>query len=284
MIKTSGKWDPQEGFIYYVATTPNFLELATSFHPFVLVAVNELMSKDSEDALDQLLDKAKHVLLDSGAFAICSEHARRHKIELDDAFKVPLNELDGFDALWKQYVRLATKYQKKLWGVIEVDLGGEKQKRETRKKLHDLGLSPIPVLHTLNDSRDYYDELMDGFDRICAGNIVQSSKYVRKRIFETLDKARKGKAVQWIHLLGMAPNQSLCAYPFESCDSSSWLNTVRWSGYLEKACLRSLGLLPKNFQYELGDRSTWDRGVQMGAVGASAFMANMRQYRKAVGL
>ncbi len=282
MKKTAGTWNPSEPFVSFLAAPLSFIETAGPHHPSCLIAVNELMRDDWRVHLDRLLDAGNQILLDSGAFSIAAEHARKHDMALEDAFKMPLDRLDGFTELYGRFVAVATQYQEDVWGIVEVDLGGEKQKKITRKKLEDLGLNPIPVFHPIGDSEAYLEMLLKDYDRICVGNLVSASRYARKRILQTIADRRIGKPCKWIHLLGMTPSEVLCAYPFESCDSSAWLNTVRWAGYIEKSCLKSVGHLPKNFQYQLGDRQSWNLGVQMGAVGAAFQQRNLRQYRKAV--
>ncbi len=283
MKKTAGTWNPDEPFISFLAAPLSFIETAAPHHPSCLIAVNELLRDDWRTHLDRLLDEGHQVLIDSGAFAIAAAHSRKHEIALEDAFKMPLDQLDGFPELYGRFLSVATLYQDDVWGIVEVDLGGEKQKKITRKKLEDIGLKPIPVFHPIGDSSAYLDELLDDYDRLCVGNLVSASRYARKRILQTLNDRRQSKDRRpWIHLLGMTPSEVLCAYPFESCDSSAWLNTVRWSGYVEKTCLKSIGFLPKNYQYQLGDRASWTMGVKMGAVGAHFQQANLRQYREAI--
>jgi hypothetical protein len=109
---------------------------------------------------------------------------------------------------------------------------------------------------------------------------VQASEYVRLRILATISERKKKYPNLWIHLLGLTPNQWLNAMPINSSDSSSWLNTVRWSGYRERASLQSVGYLPKKFQYELGDKKSWVMGWQMGAYGSYMNMLNWRSRLK----
>jgi len=282
MKLTAGTWNPDEPFVYFLAAPLSFIETAAPHHASCLIAVNELMRDDWRDHLDRLIDSGAKILVDSGAFSIAASHARKHEIPLEEAFKMPLESLDGFPELMSRYKEVIDYCQDDVWGTVEVDLGGEKQKRRTRTLFEDKGGHPIPVFHPVGDSSAYLDELLNTYDRICVGNLVSASRYARKRILQTILERRRGTPCRWIHLLGMTPSEVLCAFPFESCDSSAWLNTVRWSGYIEKSCLRSVGPLPKNFQYQLGDRESWNLGVQMGAIGASFLERNLRQYRKAV--
>lgn len=281
MQKTAGNWNPDDPFVYFLAAPLSFIETAGPHHPSCLIAINELMRDNWRVHLDRLLEGDHKILIDSGAFSVASNHSRKYNIPLEEAFKLPLARLDGFDVLQTRYFEVLKYYQDDVWGIIEMDLGGEKSKRNRRHDFETNGNRPIPVFHPMSDSSAYLDELLKNYDRICVGNLVSASRYARKRILQTVVDRRKGKPCRWIHLLGMGPSEVLCAYPFESCDATTWLNAVRFDGYSEKA-LRSVGRLPKNFQYQFGDRSSWNLGVQMGAIGAHFQELNLRQYRKAV--
>jgi len=48
---------------------------------------------------------------------------------------------------WDRYLAVNKRLGDKVWGYMELDQGGAKNKRITRAKLHDLGINPIPVWH-----------------------------------------------------------------------------------------------------------------------------------------
>lgn len=272
MKKTSGKFNPKDKPIYFLASQPGDV---TKFHRDFLVAINEIKSANANEIFSKSLLSDNRVFVDSGVFSLAMEHAKRHEIPHDQALRVPIDEIDGFEELFNLYCDLASKYQDDVWGIVEIDLGGREQKIKTRAKLEKKGLRPIPVYHPLNDGWDYFDQLGKDYDRICLGNIVQASRYVRKHLVATIWERKMRKFPDlWIHVLGLSPNELLCAYPMNSCDASSWLNVVRWNGYHERSLMKTISALPKDFQYQLGDRKTWEKGKSMGAVGSSFVMRN----------
>lgn len=283
MKRTGGNWHPDASAIYFCAANLGSIRLAEDLHPYVLVAVNELPPADTSD-LDRLLKKKACVFIDSGVYSLAAETARVRGITHDVALRLPLEELRGFHELFEKYVSVAKAYGDRVWGIVEVDLGGRDQKRKTRTKLEAMGLRPIPVYHPLNDGWDYLDELLGQYDRICIGNIVNASRYVRKRIIATIwERKMRRNPSCWIHLLGLTMNEWLMAYPINSCDSSSWLSCVRWGGYIEKTSQRSVGHLPKNFQYKPGDMATHQKGVRMAAVGCAMQVRNYRAWEMDAG-
>jgi hypothetical protein len=187
---TAGRWDPNDRPVYFLASPPRYDLMArvAQDHPYVLVAVNELRPNASGavPALDNLLASGVNVLLDSGIFWLTNEHMRAHGITMNEALALHPDEIDGFDTLFDNYVAIATRYADDLWGYIELDQGGRERKIETRARLHDLGLDPMPVYHPLNDGADYLDHLFQGYDRFCMGNVVQADRFARVRLFHAL--------------------------------------------------------------------------------------------------
>jgi hypothetical protein len=240
----------------------------------VLVAVNEINTTEDELAVERAMSEGMVVLLDSGAYRTAVENAKAKGLSHDEGLKVPLREIAGFENLMTRYVRLCKKWRKKLWGYIEMDLGGVEQKRETRSELVGMGLSPIPVYHPLNDGWDYFDELAGEHRRICLGNIVQASRYVRMRLLATIAIRRQQYPnLSWVHGLGLTANEWLGAYQLESCDSSTWLSGVRWGNVAESVCLRRGMPLSREFLYRRGDMDSWTRGWQLGG-----YMGEMLRY------
>jgi hypothetical protein len=88
----------------------------------------------------------------------------------------------------------------------------------------------------------------------------------------------------WIHLLGMTPNHWLNALPINSGDSSTWLSSVRWSGYNPRSMGATMGKMVHGFQYEYGaekDSSSGHvKGCALSAYGAFVDMINWRNHIK----
>lgn len=257
--RTGGaQFDPSDRYIYFLASNPIDLTIASSYSRYLLIAVNEIDTPKNEELFNSLVGKGNTLFLDSGVFNLAMEHASRHKLSHDEALRTPVDQIDGFANLKEKYIRITAKNEGNLWGYVEIDLGGADQKRKTRAELESLGLRPIPVYHPLNDGWDYFDELAQKYDRICVGNVVQASRYVRLRIMATIFERKRKYPGLWVHLLGMTANEWAYAYPTESMDSSTWLAGVRWpDAWKERACLKTVDGFSKKYTYKLGDRESW---------------------------
>lgn len=225
---TGGTFNPDQPFPFFLASNPKMIESAP--YPTILVAVNELLTKNNEDTLDRLLDSGRQVFLDSGIFNLAMEHVRKHGTSHDAALSMAPEEIDGFDRLWDQYGRIVTTYGDRLWGVVELDQGGVDHKPVTRARIEaEFGIVPIPVYHPLLDGWDYYDTLAKGYDRICFGNIVQAAPSARLRLVHTAMERAREYPYLWTHLLGLYPNQNTLSLRMRgSSDASAWLTPVRW--------------------------------------------------------
>jgi hypothetical protein len=255
--RTGGRWDPNAGPVYFFAASANALARA-SVQPYVLLAVNEMMTDNENGTVELLLQglirNGNHVFVDSGIFWLTNIHKREHGITMNEALALHPKDIDGFDALFDRYVEVARRYGNDVWGYIELDQGGVNRKRETRRELESMGLAPIPVYHPLNDGRDYLEELMCEYDRICFGNIVQANRAVRQRLLHVMWEARCRHPDVWIHILGLTPSEVSLAFPSNSADSSSWLTGVRWHrAERERAMLKGISGYPRNQAYLLGD-------------------------------
>lgn len=246
---SGGTFDRNNTPLYYIAGSPD--RLLTAPHQHVLVAVNEVKSPKQVNELDQLCD-TRNVLLDSGIFNLTMGHARAHNMSMDDALRLHPSEVDGWPELKDRFYELATRFHDRLWGVIELDLGGKDIKPQTRAMIEaDTGIIPMPVYHPLNDGWSYYDTLASGYDRICFGNLVKASPPVRLRLIHTAAERARDYPYLWTHLLGVHPNENWLAMPMRgSADSSSWLTALRWMpSWKDWALLRMTAHFPPDLWY-----------------------------------
>lgn len=251
---TGGTFDPDAPLAFFIAGEANKLE--ESGHGHVLVAVNELDSRKALDTLDRLCDTRK-VLLDSGVFNLAMTHARAHDTSHDVALSMAPEEIDGFDALWDRYAQVATTYADRLWGIVELDQGGIANKPRTRGRIEaEVGITPMPVYHPLLDGWDYYDTLASSYDRICYGNLVKASPPVRLRLIHAASERARDYPHLWTHLLGVYPNENLMSLPLRgSCDSSSWLTSLRWMpSWKAWAMAKMIAHYPPPMWYGTSDR------------------------------
>lgn len=224
MRRTQGDWSPDEPFVQFAAAGIKF-----TGPEFYLLAVNDLYGAGGDEFIEKMLDRGHKMFLDSGIFNLTNKHMRATGCTMDEALALAPTEITGFDRLFDRYIELVTRWGDRLWGYIELDQGGAANKRITRARLHDMGLDPIPVYHPLNDGWDYFDELASEYERICIGNIVQADPATRVRILHAVwERRRAYPSLRWVHALGLTPNETCLPFPPESCDSSSWVNGLRY--------------------------------------------------------
>ena len=237
--------------------------------PFWLLMANNDLNPDNEKDMtlvERALDAGTKLLIDSGVFWLTNRHKRAHGMTMDEALSLHPTEVDGFEWLLDRYVRIHNRFGERMWGMIELDQGGAERKRETRSRLHALGIHPLPVYHPLLDGWDYFDELATTHDRMCFGNIVQASAGVRERLLQTAWERKRAYPHLWIHVLGYSLNPNLHAAPIESCDSSTWKQGERWGAESDKAMLAKIGTLDRSYTYPLGDIVQHDRATRLGAL------------------
>lgn len=266
MIATGGgAYRPdQDRPCFFLAAAPH--QVHRRYH---LTAVNDaLTDAEAVTSIEEPIARGSALFLDSGVFNLTMSHATAMGLSMEQALSTPPERVAGFDDLFARYVTLTRRYGDQLWGYIELDQGGRDNKRRTRARLHDLGLSPVPVYHPLNDGWDYFDELAESYDRICVGNLVRARPKVRVRLLHTLWERRRRYPHLWVHVLGLTVSELVAALPADSCDSSSWCSGLRWSdkslasSYLARG--QAVGTLSTGFLYNR-DIGRFDVGGWMHA-------------------
>jgi hypothetical protein len=246
-----GRFDPADRTgLYFLASQINGAAgCATNFdHPHVLIAVDQLDAPGALDRLHALLDQGRKVLLDSGVFSFASDYGRRNGKSQAEAWATPPDVMPGFNRLWDRWVHLATTYTDRLWGYIEMDLGGMDSKRRLRAMAEAAGLQPIPVYHPLYDGWDYFDDLATTYDRIAMANFTgpNLNRSIRKRLLMTAWERHRRYPDLWLHLLGYSPNEwSPGVFAADSADSSSWVNSLRYGRLRGTSYLRAFGEIPR---------------------------------------
>jgi hypothetical protein len=280
-----GAFDPQEGNTYFLASNIGPLTYGALAYEHLLIAVNEISSKDIP-TIEGWMAEGKKVFIDSGVFWLTQEHKKKHGISMDEALGLAPEQIDGFDQLFDKYVSTVSRLEANCWGYIELDQGGMHNKIRTRARLEDMGLCPIPVYHPFNDGWDYFDYLAENYDRICFGNVVQASSTERLRLVATAWERKRRYPNLWIHLLGYTPNETLYALPISSGDSSSWLTAVRWSGYRPQVCNKALPPLSRGYSYRLGSDAEGETGhrkaTTLAAYGCELNLQNWRSHMAAM--
>jgi hypothetical protein len=254
VIETGGgTFDRENRNFVFLAANIDRLQHAAKVHPYILIPINELYHDDSLPWLRNWAKDGKLIFIDSGVFNLAVMNSERLDIPLYEAMGLDPDQCPNFEVLFDRYVRVVEEFEDQIWGYCEIDQGGTVNKIKIRNRLEALGLRPMPVYHPLLDGWDYFDELCQNYDRICVGNVVQSSYSFRRAIMATLweRKTRQYPDV-WIHMLGMTPSELFNAYPMDSGDSSTWLASIKWSsGYRPAVDGKGFGMLPNEFKYKL---------------------------------
>lgn len=278
---TGGTWDRNHWPVYFIAANMETLRISASCSKHVLVAVNELEADRDVASVGDFIRAGKHVFIDSGVYNLSTQHANAHGITMNEALGLSPSDVDGFDELFERYVELMRQFGDSVWGYIEIDQGGRENKIKTRARLEDLGLKPIPVYHPFNDGWDYFDYLAQRYDRICFGNVVMADSATRKRLIATAWERRRKYPHLWIHALGMTPSETTTAFPINSCDSSTWISSVRWGSHKALIANSHASELGQDFLYDFDVDPTDKKGHRkartMCAYDATIVGRTMRQ-------
>ena len=220
---------------YYLAGSMSDARIAVHGHSCLLVPVNAIRKQRDIEDIRRWARAGNRIIIDSGAFDLCATHARKHELPLQSVFGMPPENIDGFAQLYENYVAVAAELQNDVFAVIEIDIGGKARKRLTRASLEEKGLRVAPVFHPLHDGWEYLDELAKGYGTVFVGNLVDADTPMRQGVIARLALWRRDHPSIWLHLLGVTPSPLLVAFPPDSCDSSTWLSSLRqfssWRAY-----------------------------------------------------
>lgn len=275
--KTSGNFSAQDKGLYFLAADFTFFKWDA--YPNVLIPIDVIRDSDIE-ALERMHSKGIRVMIDSGVYSFVTRLARSEHMTFADVLKIPVTKLDGFDLLVSNYLMMAHKIIRYVWGIVEIDLGGEVGKVETRKRIEDSGIVPMPVYHCFVDSLEYGAGLMESYDRICVGNIVDASRAERLRILEKLRRVKPDEC--FAHLLGYSIDPVQWAYGFDSCDTSTWLSNVRWAQLKDRACFSVIGAPADKYIYRLKNNDQWNSSVRLSQAMVNVSMLNYEKHRECV--
>lgn len=245
-----GAFDPEARGVFFIATLPNPMIAEHWLIPLDRVMEGQAIAARIAGARE----RGEVILFDSGAFTLANRHAQAHGIQIGEAFATHPSLLDGYEELLEAYVRTVKALEHDLWGYIELDIGGEDAKRETRKSMEALGVSPIPVYHALIDSPEYFDELSSEYDRVCIGNLVQQRPSTRKRVLMDLHDRAQAHPGVWYHALGVTPRPHDLAMLMQSYDSSGFTTPYRYGSDGTGMGSAMLGMISKAPGEYIADR------------------------------
>lgn len=280
--KTGGaRFDPEARYKYFLATDVAYTEqisgagiITSTLIPNMSLRIKHmnLVEKWSEIGID--------LMVDSGVYSTVQNHIKKHRLTQTQGFALSPKEIDGFEQMFTDYIQLIKAIEPYVWGYVELDFGGQKNKVITRKRMQDAGVSPIPVYHPFNDDYEYFDELAEQYDRICIGNIVYSTSNERSRILHTLNVRKAKYPNLWIHLLGYTPDALLYQTTIESCDSTAWMSGMRYGTLASTGGGFNVGKMSRDYIYNRKDADTRTRQAQWSAYYGAMLEKEWKEVKK----
>jgi hypothetical protein len=248
--ETEGVWDIAEAPIYFPAAG-SAVRGARDVVDYCLFNLLDL--GDKPDFIRLTAERSTRIFLDSGVFSIANLEAKRRGIPIYEAFTMQPEEMHGWGPFVESWKRTVSAVRELLWGYIELDLGGPETKTRIRESLEADGFRPIPVSHPLKDGWDYFEWLADRYDRICVSNLQGNPAAVKFDILRQVNERRKGRAVKWIHALGISPAPMWITMPTESCDASSPAGPLRFPSPMVETSAFSVSPIPSMaYRYDCG--------------------------------
>lgn len=195
----------------------------------------------------------------------------------------------GLDLGVDDYIRWVFENKHHLVGYANLDVRGDLDKTKVHQQaMEAAGLTPVPVFHA-GDPFIELERLIERYPYIALGGVAGIKQITHKPLVRWLIqcfKLARGKAV--FHGFGITGWRVLKAFPWYSCDSTSWAQGMRygqiayfddewgkWSGlklrngnfYAAGRRLREFGFDPQT--YVLYNKSRWGAS---GALGCFSFM------------
>lgn len=245
-----------------------------------LFAVNYL-NKTGIAYVEKLIGLKKNVLIDSGVFALASDYSRKTGIPISDAITRDPESMDGFKDLFGRYVEIIKRFEKDLWGYIELDLGGQENKIRIRGELEKLGLKPIPVYHPLNDDYSYFDHLCENYNRIAIGNLVSVNNKNKRKILWDINKRRAKYPGVRIHFLGFSMSADCFNIRVDSCDSSEFSGVFRWATVRSKILLKNFAYLERRV-FKNKEQVERFKVARISALETASNLINYQNYSKEI--
>ena len=159
----------------------------------------------------------KNLMIDSGAFSVWS---RGKVIRVEDYADFIIDSKKEFKDITNLYY-------------VNLDvIGNEDSTNKNLEYLEKRGLEVLPVF-TYQASFSELDRLMDKYEYILFGGLVPLKgntliKWLEPCFARILKHYKKTGKLLKVHLLGITRQKVLNRYPVYSCDSTSWLQVVRF--------------------------------------------------------
>lgn len=272
-----GAFNPNDEYLYFNAVTDNELVDLQKLN----IPLSLLIPLDNISSLQNFRNAAKshRIFVDSGVYSFCSNLARKTKKTITEILTTKPDEIPGWEKLITHYITILQKIENESWGYVELDLGGAESKTKIRERLHSEGLNPIPVYHPLIDPQSYLIYLLQNYDRICIGNMSYTNSNQRSIILNQVIKIKNQyNPTTWLHVLGMTPNVLLYSFQVQSCDSSSWLSSVKFGQFNVTAGAEFLQDLGQDFIYNKRIPSQYKKAKQIAVSDAYYQQQNWRTY------
>ena len=196
-------------------------ELNPFLQPNVLISFDGLTKSKQIEYEQTYRDMFGGLILDSGAFGLNMKKHRGQLTEEDYEIEATQLYLDYIDRLqdhkseYDFYISMDDRF----------DSAGFLHNRERYNEMLEVGLDPVPVIHTLDpDSEEvkYWINLKDKPKMVAIG---QCDEYPTRKPNDLRKVAEKlYEAEMKPYFLGITNCMSLARIPVHSCDSKSWLN------------------------------------------------------------